>query len=840
MDDICPIGASGMAAAAPRAGLLLMDCPSAMLVVDERTGAILDANRAAASFYGAPLAELQRLTLADLRSPLDAAMPFSPAPGGGDGSWIECHTLADGRSRSVSLAAASAVFYDRPLQLVFVREADDFASRLGRLDQAIDAALRRAPSWPALAAAVAPVLAEACDAERAWLAVVGPDGRMLAGEPPDRTAGQDADPGGAGAPAFDDDPVVRACRAGSPLRLAPAGPDEPATLVVPLDAPDAVAAALCLQAPGEGRLDEAHQAWLTPVIRRLAMAVQLVRATQRTRLQDTALASTADGVFITDRDGRIEWVNGGLAAITGYRAGEMLGCTPAVFRSGQQDPHFYHRMWSTILAGLPWAGEVINRRKDGRLITVRQTITPVTGEGGAVTHFVAVHEDVTAQRAAEARSAYLIAHDQLTGLPNRALLRDRLHQAMLMADRCSRRVALIHLDLDRFSDLNAAYGHEAGDRLLAAAARCLNEALRRSDTVARLGADEFAVLLPELRRDEDARQVAVKLAHEIEALAGSGGLPASLSCCIGTAIYPGDGGDVDQLVMAASLALGAAKRAGRGRIAAYCRSMSDQLTARVDMQRDLALALHKQEFSLAYQPQVALIDGRVIGVEALLRWKSPDRGMVSPAAFIPVAEDSGLIVEIGRWVIDEACRQIADWRARELAPVRVAVNISPVQLSHGGLAESVARSLERWKVAPAQLEFELTESVLLTRSPGIVAELKALHDMGVTWAVDDFGTGYASLDYVRRFPIDRLKIDRSFVDGLLSSASDGAIVRSIIGLGRSLGLFVVAEGVETADQIDALRELGCDAIQGYVFSRPLPPEQLPGKLCEALPGPAAA
>jgi diguanylate cyclase (GGDEF)-like protein/PAS domain S-box-containing protein len=574
------------------------------------------------------------------------------------------------------------------------------------------------------------------------------------------------------------------------------------------------------------------------VLRRLALAVQLLRAMQRTRLQDTALANTASGVFITGRDRRIEWVNGGLSAITGYQAAEILGKTPALFRSGKQDRGFYERLWSTILAGLPWSGEIINRHRDGRLITVKQTVTPVTGDDGALTHFVAVHEDVTARREAEARSAYLFAHDPLTGLPNRTLLRDRVHQAMLMADRSNRAVALIQLDIDRFGDLNAAYGQDAGDRLLNATGGRLRDCLRRSDTVARLGADEFAVLLPDLNRSDNARQVAGKLAGEIEALAGTEGLPAALGCCIGSAVYPRDAADVDQFLMAASLALNAAKAGGRGRIAAYERSMADQLTARIDMQRELEEALDRKEFSLVFQPQVALADGRAVGAEALLRWRSPTRGPVSPAAFIPVAEDSGLIVDIGRWVIDETW-QIAEWRAQGLRGLRVAVNISPVQLGAGGLVRGVADSIERWGVPATALEFELTESVLLTRAPEIVAELETLHRMGVGWAVDDFGTGYASLDYLRRFPIDRLKIDRSFVDGLLNNVSDGAIVRSIIGLGLSLGLYVVAEGVETADQLAALQQLGCDAIQGYVFSRPLPPDQLPAKLMETLVGSAA-
>ena len=842
MDDICSVGDGNAVSALPPTELLLMDCPSAMLLVDHPTGAILDANPSAEVVYGVPVRQLRTMTLADLRSPLVAE---SREGNGGDGGWSEYHRVAGGRSRMVSLAAASTVVGGRTLRLLLVREVEDLVSRLERLDREIERVVREGPAWQALAIAVEPLLADTCDADCAWLAVVGPDGRLLAGHRPEgKLHADDMAEGIAEDPVtFGHDPIALACRVGKALRLEERQGERrsqgvTSTLVVPLGAFDDVAATLCVQTSAVGAFDDAYQAWLNPVARRLALAVQLLQAMQRTRLQDAALASTANGIFITDADGLIEWANGGLAAITGYRNDDMLGHTPSIFRSGQQDARFYEHLWSTIRSGSPWDGEVVNRRKDGRLITVKQNITPVIGDDGAISHFVAVHQDITAQRDAEARSAFLTAHDQLTGLPNRALLRDRLHQAMLMADRCNRRVSLIHLDLDRFGDINAAYGHKAGDRLLTATAGRLRETLRRSDTVARIGADEFAILLPELRRSDDVQQVAEKVANEIKAMAGTDDLPPSLSCCIGTAVYPGDAGDVDQFLMAAALALGAARSNGRGSVMHYCRSMSDRLTARIDMQHDLAQALARQELSLAYQPQVALANGSVIGVEALLRWQSPSRGHVSPAAFIPVAEDSGLIVDIGRWVIDEACRQIAHWRDQGLSPVRVAVNISPVQLSHGGLARCVADSLARWDVPPSALEFELTESVLLTRSPEIVTELEVLRHMGVTWAIDDFGTGYASMDYVRRFPVDRLKIDRSFVDGLLNSASDGAIVRSIVGLGQSLGLFVVAEGVETPDQIEALRRLGCNAIQGYVFSRPLPPEQVPDKLAEIMPNPA--
>jgi diguanylate cyclase (GGDEF)-like protein/PAS domain S-box-containing protein len=837
MDDIPLLGAGSRYLALPRTDLLLPGSPSAALLIDEPSTAILEANPAAAALYGFAPAELATMTLADLRDAPGGEADGGDSGGddGGGGVSVEYHRTADGRGRWVSLAALAAFGEGTPRRLLLlVREADDSAARLARLDAAIDGVLRQGPSWAGLAAAVGPLLAEACDVARAGLAVVGPDGRPIVGEPDDPAFGRTGPSSHPGD--FENTPVVRACRTGMPTTAGGEG-DGPSALIVPLGPPDGFAAALCLEGVARrSPIDGGLPARVAPVARRLALAARLIRAVQRARLHDTALASTASGVFVTDTDGRIEWINGGLTAMTGYAPNEILGRTPALFRSGRQDAQFYERLWSTILDGLSWAGEVINRRRDGRLITVKQSITPVVGDDGRVSHFVAVHEDITAWREAEARSAYLVAHDQLTGLPNRTLLRDRLNQAMLMADRSNRAVGLIHIDLDRFGDLNAAYGYEAGDRLLVAVAHSLREALRRSDTVARLGADDFAVLLPDLAHPEDVRQVAEKLARQIETLGGAEGIPAQqLGSCAGFAVYPRDAGDADQFVMAAAVALGAAKSGGRGRVAAYSRSMADQLTARIGMQRDLAAALSREEFSLVYQPQVALSDGRVIGIEALLRWRSASRGPVSPAAFVPVAEDSGLIAAIGRWVIEKACRQAADWLAAGLPPLRVAVNISPVQLAAGGLGEFVAEALTRHGLPASALEFELTETVLLTRSPEIVAELAALHDMGVSWAVDDFGTGYASLDYVRHFPVDRLKIDRSFVDGMMTAASDAAIVRSVIGLGQSLGLYVVAEGVETAAQIAALRRLGCDAIQGYVFSRPLPPDQLPAMLAEVLP-----
>lgn len=572
---------------------------------------------------------------------------------------------------------------------------------------------------------------------------------------------------------------------------------------------------------------------LVPVADRLGIVLSDCRAEDQLKIQSLALMAASNGIVITDRNGTINWVNDGFLALTGYEAGEIIGESPRILSSGTHDPQVYDKLWNTILGGDVWRGELVNRCKDGSLVTIRETITPVVDGDGVVSHFIAVHEDVTACRDAEERSAYFMAHDVLTGLPNRALMRDRLQQAMLWADRNARSAVLILVDIDQFKDVNETHGHGVGDALILAVAEAIRGSLRRSDTVARFGADEFAAILGDITEPADAWTLAGRIQDSIGRIQRVDGQPLRVSASIGAAIYPTDAGNPDTLIQNAELALRSAK-ANRPQVQFYSRRMSEETRARSALRHDLVKALRAGEFFLNYQPQVDLVTGAISGLEALVRWHSPTRGIVSPGDFIPVAEESGLIVDLGAWVIDEVCRQLAAWQRQGIPGLRVAINISTVQVRHGQLLTDVEESVTRHGLSACSLEFELTESVLLNQSAQAARELTSLHAMGINWAVDDFGTGYSSLEYLRTFPIDKLKIDRSFISGMIDDDNDMAIVRSVIGLAKNLNLRVIAEGVETPEQVALLRDFGCDEIQGYVFSRPVAADAIPAKMAEML------
>lgn len=572
---------------------------------------------------------------------------------------------------------------------------------------------------------------------------------------------------------------------------------------------------------------------LTPIASRLGLILSACRSESQMRLQSMALMAAANGIVITDRDGCIDWVNDGFVALTGYEAEEIVGRTPHVLNAGIQDPAFYESLWSTIGSGNVWRGEIVNRRKDGTLITVRETITPVKDRGGAVSHFIAVQEDVTAFRDAEERSAYFMAHDVLTGLPNRALMRDRLQQTLLRAERSGLSAVLILVDIDQFRVVNETHGHRIGDSLILAVGNAIQDCLRRSDTVARFGADEFAAILADIGGPADALTLAARVQEAISQIERIEGLPIRVSASIGAAVFPSDGAEPDTLIQSAELALRTAK-SDRPQIKFFSRRLSEEIRARSSLRQDLAEALKCGEFFLSFQPQVDLRRGCVSGLEALVRWRSPSRGLVPPSEFIPIAEESGLIIDLGAWVIDEACRQLACWQRQGLHGLRIAINISTVQIRHGQLLSQVKESLAFHDVSAENLEFELTESVLLNESTQVARQLTELRAMGIRWAVDDFGTGYSSLGYLRRFPINKLKIDQSFIFGMIEDDNDMAIVRSVIGLAKNLNLKVVAEGVETPQHVALLRDFDCDEIQGYVFSRPLLPDAIPGKLNETL------
>ncbi len=542
---------------------------------------------------------------------------------------------------------------------------------------------------------------------------------------------------------------------------------------------------------------------------------------EQLRLQGLALSAAANSIFITDKDGHILWVNAAFCRLSGYEIDELVGQNPRILKSGKHDPCYYEHCWRTILSGKVWSGEVIERRKNGEFYTVQQTITPLTDASGAITHFIAVHEDITARKDAEARIEHLAYHDPLTDLCNRAELHNRLEQAVEEAKRQSRSLALHFIDLDRFKVINDTLGHPTGDALLQAVAKRLEGCLRASDTVARIGGDEFAVLQRDIADSERAAALARKIVGIMAEPFCILGRDIRITPSIGISVFPLDSSRPDELVKNADMAMYLAKSEGRNNFQFFTAELNEQLRDRLALESDLHTALDKGEFILHYQPQFNLRTCQLTGMEALIRWQHPTRGMVPPSRFISIAEESGLIHALSRWVLEQACTQNAVWQAAGLPRRRIAVNISSANFMHSDLCQTITDVLGRSGLPAQFLELEVTETHLL-QDKHIEKAMPSLKKMGVALSIDDFGTGYSSLTYLRRLPVEKLKIDQSFVRGLPDNQDDAIIVRAIIDLGHALGNTVIAEGVETEGQLNYLRDHECDEGQGYLFGRPMP------------------
>jgi len=548
-------------------------------------------------------------------------------------------------------------------------------------------------------------------------------------------------------------------------------------------------------------------------------------AQSQLRLAAQVFECSGEAILITDAGQRILTVNDAFTRITGYRADEIIGRTPKQLASGYHDAAFYQRMWQELGEKGRWQGEIWNRRKNGETYPEWLGISAVRDHAGRLTHYVAIFSDITEKKAIEARLEYLAHHDPLTGLPNRLLLRDRLEQALALAAREQLRVAVMFLDLDHFKDINDTLGHAIGDRLLQAVVDRLNGCVRETDTISRQGGDEFLIVLTGLHEGRTASAVAQKILQRMDEPFIIEGHTLSSSFSIGIALYPDDGDDFDTLLLKADTAMYHAKESGRDTYRFFTEQMNAYALERLELQNHLRLALERNELSLHYQPQIDLASGRVIGAEALLRWTSPVLGPVPPARFIPVAEDSGLIVPIGEWVLREACRQAEAWRQAGLPSLVVAVNLSALQFRRSDPVQLVGQILADSGLPAPCLELELTESLLVEDADDVLNTLERLKALGVRLAIDDFGTGYSSLSYLKRFPIDKLKIDQSFVRDIASDADDAAIVSVIIELGRILKLQTIAEGVENAAQLDFLTRQGCSNAQGYLFGRPMPADE---------------
>jgi diguanylate cyclase (GGDEF)-like protein len=555
---------------------------------------------------------------------------------------------------------------------------------------------------------------------------------------------------------------------------------------------------------------------------------------RRIALRDRAIESSVNGIFIADAgqpDYPLIYVNPAFERVLGAGAGCVVG-QPCICRGeynkgdggnekddGENDDG-YGEIRHAIARGSEGSTVLRLRRADGEKLWVELFLAPVRSETGAVTHFIGVLNDVTYRKNAEAHLNHLANHDALTGLPNRNLLNDRLLHAI--ARRRENMAAVLFLDLDRFKLINDSYGHDVGDELLRAVATRLTACLRDEDTVARLGGDEFVVLLEDLSGVDAAASIAGKLASRLAEPLVIGGRELPVSASIGIALYPRDGLDPQDLLKNADTAMYRAKEAGRGGFCFFAGEMNAHALRRLTLENELRRALDNNELEVFYQPQVMMSDGRLIGAEALVRWRHPLKGLVSPIDFIPVAEETGLIVALGEQVLRMACRQIADWQQRGLPPLTVAVNLSPRQFRQADLVEAIAAILAETGVDPACLELEITESAAMQNADSTIAALQRLRAMGVSLAIDDFGTGYSSLSYLKRFPIDKLKIDRSFILGIPEDGDDTAIVQAIAAMAGSLGLKLLAEGVENEAQRAFLAAQGCAAAQGYLFGRPLP------------------
>lgn len=548
------------------------------------------------------------------------------------------------------------------------------------------------------------------------------------------------------------------------------------------------------------------------------------RAETEQQLAATVFRVSGEGIIITDAARRILLVNPFFEQVTGYRADEVIGQDPRLLKSGEHDAAFFAAMWAAIANDGFWQGELTSRRKDGSTFIALLTISAVKDSADAVTHYVGLLSDLTARKALDERLRRLTWYDALTGLPNRILLTDRLDQALGNAARFDRSVALLVVDLARFRAINDTLGHGCGDAILYEIALRLKNLVRSGDTVARLGGDEFALVLANLDKDADVIALARRVIETIATPLDIAGQRLSVASNVGIGLYPKDGNASDALFKAADIALERARVAGWDTFRFFTQSLDIDAARHLRLESDLRLAVERAELRLHYQPQVNLANGRICGYEALLRWDHPELGPISPAEFIPIAEEIGLIHRIGIWVLDEACRQNKAWYDTSGQLLPMAVNLSARQLHQEDIVATIADALAAHGLPAAGLELELTETALVGNPREAADILRRIKALGVFLALDDFGTGYSSLSHLSGFPLDKLKIDKSFIHDVTENPVNAAIASATIALGRSLNLIVLAEGVETDAQMQFLRGRGCEAMQGWLFSKALPPD----------------
>ena len=549
-------------------------------------------------------------------------------------------------------------------------------------------------------------------------------------------------------------------------------------------------------------------------------------AEDQLKLAFEAIRHSGEGIVVTDIEHRILSANPAFEEMLGYRAAEIIGLTPEVLFSSRHDEGFFSAMRASVKNLGRWQGEVWNQRKNLEIFPEWLGVSVVRDEQDQPKSLIYIFSDMTERKEAQRRIEFLAHHDPLTGLPNRLLFRDRMEHALAKAGRAQSRIAMIFLDLDRFKSINDSLGHPVGDALLRGVVERLKACVRESDTISRQGGDEFVILLDDVKDSESVSRVAEKIHFHMTDPFVLEGHSLMTSFSMGIALYPEDGGDFDTLFQKADTAMYHAKESGRNAHRFFTEQMNRKVVEHLTLEMQLRKAVEKEEFILHYQPQLDLKHGHIVGVEALIRWNSPELGVVSPARFIPVAEESGLIYRIGAWVLREACRQARAWQDSGLQPFVVAVNLSALQFKRPDLVNTVIDALVLSDLDCEWLELELTESILIQDAEQTLDAVRRLKALGVKLSVDDFGTGYSSLIYLKRFAVDKLKIDQTFIRDLVNDPDDAAIVRAIIEMAHSLKLKTIAEGVESEEQSNLLRIFKCDEIQGYWFSRPVPADEL--------------
>ncbi|MCU7843192.1 MAG: EAL domain-containing protein [Candidatus Thiodiazotropha sp. (ex Monitilora ramsayi)] len=544
------------------------------------------------------------------------------------------------------------------------------------------------------------------------------------------------------------------------------------------------------------------------------------------RIYANAFENSGEAILISDRENRIINVNAAFIRQTGFSHNEIIGKDPSILASGRTPKATYHEMWKALNDEGFWQGELWDRRKSGEIYPKWLSISAIRSKSNEVIFYIASFTDISEKKSAEEQIKHLAHHDILTGLSNRFSLEDRLEQSLASARREQKKVAVFFIDLDRFKNINDSLGHQVGDQLLLNVAIRLRNEIRESDIAARIGGDEFVVVLTGMTQTSNVASTAESIGKAISQPYDIDGKRLETSSSIGISVFPTDGNNADELLKSADVAMYHAKDLGPNNYHFFTESMLIAAKERAELERELWVALDTDQFELHYQPQIRTADNRICGLEALIRWRHPTHGLVSPGKFIPIAEETGFIHALGKWVLDEACRQLVRWRTNGISKISVAVNLSVKQLQSETLVELVRTIMADNNITTDELEFEITETAAMNEPELAVAQLHALRALGVRLAIDDFGTGYSSLAYLKRLPIQSLKLDRTFVHDIKHNDNDTEICAATLALAHNLGLEVVAEGVETNEQRDFLAAHNCDYLQGYLFCKPMPAEDI--------------